>query len=82
MHAEKCPVCGGKGRISDIAVGSGMISEDQMRTCHGCKGKGWVEVRDYEFGTMPDPIKVDVQFKDDPRKYFTFGCTMSGVPGK
>jgi len=42
MHAEACPVCNGRGTIkddSDIAVITGV-------QCHGCHGKGWVEVRD------------------------------------
>ena len=33
MHAEKCPVCGSKGKIED-------------EKCHGCGGRGWVEVQD------------------------------------
>lgn len=43
-HAERCPVCGGSGKITD---------PDSLRTtypvekvCHGCWGKGWVEVSD------------------------------------
>lgn len=30
-HAEKCPVCEGEGKHKD-------------KTCHGCNGRGWVEV--------------------------------------
>lgn len=33
MHAERCPVCTGTGKI-------------EKETCHGCNGKGWVEVTD------------------------------------
>jgi len=32
-HAEKCPVCDGSG---DVAT----------KQCHGCAGRGWVEVKD------------------------------------
>ena len=35
MHAERCPVCVGTGKI-------------EKETCHGCGGKGWVEVTDNE----------------------------------
>lgn len=41
-HAELCPVCHGKGRLP---------SDDRDFTtskwepiCHGCSGRGWVEV--------------------------------------
>ena len=34
MHAERCPVCCGSGKYND-------------EVCHGCNGKGWVEVNDY-----------------------------------
>ena len=38
-YAEKCPVCGGKSYLDkwDDATFS-------RTTCHGCDGKGWVEV--------------------------------------
>ena len=38
MRAVKCPVCNGEGAIP---------TENETRThkpCHGCNGKGWVEV--------------------------------------
>ncbi len=34
-QAVICPVCLGKGKIDE-------------ETCHGCGGKGWVEVQDYQ----------------------------------
>lgn len=33
MRAVLCPVCKGSGKFKD-------------KECHGCNGKGWVEVRD------------------------------------
>jgi len=42
-HAEKCPVCEGKGRIPTEGY---TVAEDDGRECHGCGGKGWVEVHD------------------------------------
>ncbi len=32
-HAEICPVCKGNGKV-------------EKETCHGCGGKGWVQVDD------------------------------------
>ena len=34
-HAERCPICNGSGKIKKL---------DVEETCHGCGGKGWVEV--------------------------------------
>lgn len=43
-HAERCPVCGGDGKIGD---GQPMTSAgQQMCVCHGCNGRGWVTVDD------------------------------------
>lgn len=39
-HAEICPICLGEGKIRP----EGIWSEDCKITCHGCGGKGWVEV--------------------------------------
>lgn len=33
MHSEICPVCNGTGKYCN-------------KKCHGCDGKGWVEVSD------------------------------------
>lgn len=41
-HAVICPVCHGKGRLIDPA--SEWSTEVIYKTCHGCDGKGWVEV--------------------------------------
>jgi hypothetical protein len=79
MHAEKCPVCGGSGQVSDPACGSYAPLAARMKTCHGCNGKGWVEVSDCESFKMITPITVQLEFKDDPRKYFSFGSTTTGV---
>ena len=42
-HAEKCPVCGGKG---NARKGNSEPNEGPL-DCHGCNGKGWVEVEDH-----------------------------------
>jgi hypothetical protein len=39
-HAEMCPVCHGEGQFISTVIGP------SPRTCHGCGGKGWVEVKD------------------------------------
>lgn len=49
--AVKCPVCEGKGKLSS------------MIGCHGCQGKGWVEVSEakLEFSPFePDALTVNI----------------------
>lgn len=41
-HAEKCPVCGGAGKLQPPGFVTTTIP--QMTMCHGCWGRGWVEV--------------------------------------
>lgn len=44
-HAEKCPVCGGTGKIlKDEYPFTTAINNPT--TCHGCGGLGWVTVQD------------------------------------
>lgn len=61
MKAQLCPVCKGSGVVSilgysydiyEISVTGG--TGQQTKLCHGCDGKGWVQVRD--FGDFIDPI--------------------------
>jgi len=40
--AVKCPVCNGEGKIREYYKDSTIPYQD--RNCHGCNGKGWVEV--------------------------------------
>jgi hypothetical protein len=40
-HAELCPVCKGSGRIVTVSESANKNPSEQ---CHGCEGKGWVEV--------------------------------------
>lgn len=42
MKAVLCPVCNGSGKID----GRSTSTDEGTQTCHGCGGKGWVEVRD------------------------------------
>jgi hypothetical protein len=56
-HAERCPVCYGSGKYTPINDGYS-TAVPQPVTCHGCGGKGWVEVGDYvcyEPFIMPPP---------------------------
>ena len=51
MHSEICPVCEGTGNMND-------------KQCHGCVGKGWVEVNDNQF-IYPYSPSVTVPYKED-----------------
>jgi len=51
-HAEICPICKGRGRVpEDPEWDSGPFPG--TRVCHGCDGKGWVEVE----GECGQPIR-------------------------
>ena len=75
-HSEKCPICKGKGKIDKTeekvlkfkkdldrySINSWEFEEDAYETCHGCNGKGWVEISDgcdccdganWNYGTGP-----------------------------
>ncbi len=51
-HAVKCPVCEGVGGlIQAIAAefedsAAATIASETIKECHGCDGRGWVEVSD------------------------------------
>lgn len=45
-----CPVCDGKGKIRDDKTNTA-----QEITCHGCFGRGWVEVSDHCGCSPPKP---------------------------
>lgn len=63
-HAEICPVCGGRGRVT-INVN---LTAPLEQLCHGCGGKGWIEVQDeqpYWVGTKPDYVTGTPWWKDN-----------------
>jgi len=41
-----CPVCGGRGRVLPPVLYN---DENEGKICHGCSGRGWVEVSEYEW---------------------------------
>jgi len=47
-HGEQCPVCFGKGKLK-----KGLPGSDKTFTCHGCNGKGWIEVQDLQYYYNP-----------------------------
>jgi len=42
MKAVRCPVCYGKGIVYGVAE----TGAYPTTSCHGCAGKGWIEVRE------------------------------------
>lgn len=58
MHSEICPVCSGSGKYND-------------QECHGCRGKGWIEVQNKPGVQIippyiPAPYYVPVPYPDSP----------------
>ena len=52
MKADLCPVCKGSGKYTD-PPDPVSISVPMPRPCHGCNGKGWVEVSDNSYPWYP-----------------------------
>ncbi len=56
-HSETCPVCHGIGRTEYVEQDSTTVRKSQP--CHGCDGKGWVEVGDtippFPVRPLPEP---------------------------
>jgi len=50
-----CPVCSGAGKIDEDYPGAG---KSNVRTCHGCGGKGWVEVAEDPMPYTPYPYYI------------------------
>lgn len=57
-HAEKCPICYGSGRIG--------VERTSRKDCHGCQGKGWIEVDD-TIPVFPGPYPTPVPMPYLPR---------------
>lgn len=52
-HAEKCPVCDGKGTVT---IGTNTTIGSYEKVCHGCNGRGWVTVQDLSRTKYPVPL--------------------------
>lgn len=53
MRAVLCPVCNGSGEYYK-PPGSWSTAPSEVKVCHGCQGKGWVEVHeDYQTISIP-----------------------------
>jgi DnaJ-class molecular chaperone len=50
MRAVICPVCNGSGKYNGLEQ-----TNFEDVTCHGCDGKGWVEVHDEYPTYVPYP---------------------------
>lgn len=55
-HAQQCPVCGGSGKVKE-------------KICHGCDGRGWVEVSDTYPWPRPRPKPLR-PWDDDPHTWY------------
>ncbi len=72
-HSEKCPVCEGSGEYKHWA-------KAPPNTCHGCKGKGWIEIG-IEYLTAPQIIGPMWTKPSDYKPDFgTVTCGTSTIP--
>ena len=59
MKAVLCPICNGSGEVDDSTIDGPEVTTIHMKLCHGCGGKGWVEVGEdspLPFYWQPGPI--------------------------
>ena len=54
MKAVLCPVCNGEGQVKDAEIMGAGITKITTKLCHGCGGKGWVEVQDSHIPYSPE----------------------------
>ena len=73
-HAEKCPVCNGSGQyrrfptVEEADNTTAPIDSLPFVGCHGCGGKGWIEVGPYEWGKSVPPYR-DYGYPWYPEKF-------------
>ena len=46
MNAVPCPLCNGSGRYYIPPTSGSTYINRYYRACHGCSGRGWVEVNE------------------------------------
>ena len=54
MKPVRCPICVGTGTYWETPCPDISSSTGYYRACHGCDGKGWVEVHE-ESNTISNP---------------------------
>jgi len=53
MKAVLCPICNGSGKIGKGIDRNSTSAVPVLETCHGCNGKGWVEVGEDKTDYIP-----------------------------
>ena len=66
MHSELCPVCHGTGEVDRAAFDS---TDTSKKPCHGCNGRGWVEVKDDKGPTVYPVLPKTPWIVPDPLPY-------------
>jgi len=64
MHSERCPLCHGEGKY----IPEGWSIPIYNQPCHGCNGKGWIEVKDEEIPfryTWWNPLEGRIETRGD-----------------
>ncbi len=71
-----------KAVISPVCEGTGVIKKHEDKPCHGCSGKGWVEVGSEPVPYYPQPhIPWPPPYYYDPlRVTWTWAGDTTGIP--
>jgi len=55
MRVEICPICGGTGIYTKVVLCEERCCEEEVDTqCHGCTGRGWIQVDACDCGKPGD----------------------------
>jgi len=66
LKAVLCPVCNGSGKYSIPPTPGSTLSYGYEVTCHGCLGKGWVEVHQDPYYDYPAITRSGVNITISP----------------
>ena len=77
-QAVRCPVCYGSGKY--IAPEKWGIPTPPPHPCHGCAGRGWVEVGDAPLSAQPPQYpRANVTYSDPKFSILTGGGASIGI---
>jgi len=70
-YAQICPICNGRGKIKvDYQDNWNRGSSKEEKPCHGCGGKGWIDVQfSYPNPCVPYWPQIDYHPKIDFGRY-------------
>lgn len=80
MQAVICPVCCGSGKYKEQPSTTAPVEKQ----CHGCSGRGWVEIGSVQPSPWPIPEPYYTYYPPTPypypNPYYHFQWHTTGIP--